>query len=656
MDCTVARQAVGIEWWGVGGRVDRRMQTLRYSDDDRRDHRLDWLRGFALFAMSVNHFGLDRSVFHVFTGGSVFLINAAEGFFFVSGLTLGVISRRQPLDAAVGRTLRRAWHLYLVVVAMALGAALGGRLGLADEDGGGATFVETRDFLVHLLALRIAPFWTDILVAYILYLLAGGLLIWALARGRTLRAGLVLLGGYFLGPLGGDGPSLGFPAFRSLFASAPLFLGGMMLGWHREWISEHWRRWPGSVIVDAVTMAVAVALLAEYIMDFRHLPWLGDRVGDAMAIREYEMPPLHLALVVLYLRAFWLLVDRGWAVLRWVPGVLMLPLGRASLFTFAMHAAMMPITWLLAGAAGSGERGLRPEDRAGATAITALYLGLIYASVGVRWAYLRWLQAGSTERRVIAGWTGPILVGVMGVLVLVPWSLDRTAWGVAEDGAWARDEQAASREGVARFNALVREIAAELDEPEARVVVAASGSVEALRMEPGAARLVEGYFDALDEVLPRRTAGERPVRVLFTGGPVLEMFVRAEVWGWLSARPGSYDLVGPQQSYPMRDGGLDRLPRAAAGFDPDHLAFRERGFWELMYSEEDEEVEPGPFWWACVDEQPDVVVMAAGWLELTAWGDPPEEVADLVWEAVELAREARPGVAVVLTTWPEAGK
>lgn len=62
------------------------MSGLRYRGEARRDPRLDWIRGYAVLAMSVNHFGLDASVYHPFTGGSVFLVNAAEVFFFVSGL------------------------------------------------------------------------------------------------------------------------------------------------------------------------------------------------------------------------------------------------------------------------------------------------------------------------------------------------------------------------------------------------------------------------------------------------------------------------------------------------------------------------------------------------------------------------------------------
>ena len=65
---------------------------LRYDNRTPRDVRLDLLRGFALFAMAINHVGFHNSIYHTVSGRSEFLINAAEGFFFISGMTLGFIA------------------------------------------------------------------------------------------------------------------------------------------------------------------------------------------------------------------------------------------------------------------------------------------------------------------------------------------------------------------------------------------------------------------------------------------------------------------------------------------------------------------------------------------------------------------------------------
>ena len=61
-----------------------------YAIADKRDLRLDLLRGFAVFAMVVDHFG-GSSWLYFITGGNTFFVSAAEAFVFLSGLVVGMI-------------------------------------------------------------------------------------------------------------------------------------------------------------------------------------------------------------------------------------------------------------------------------------------------------------------------------------------------------------------------------------------------------------------------------------------------------------------------------------------------------------------------------------------------------------------------------------
>src|SRR5262245_42921187 len=56
-----------------------------------RDLRLDLLRGFAVFAMVVDHIGGDSSWLYHLTGADRFFTTAAEGFVFISGLVFGIV-------------------------------------------------------------------------------------------------------------------------------------------------------------------------------------------------------------------------------------------------------------------------------------------------------------------------------------------------------------------------------------------------------------------------------------------------------------------------------------------------------------------------------------------------------------------------------------
>src|SRR5438034_15287 len=88
-----------------------------------RDLRLDLLRGFAIFAMVVDHFG-GHSWLTYLTGGNEFLVSAAEGFVFLSGFVTGMVyGRRIQRDgwlAAAEAIIRRAALLYVVTVGLTL--------------------------------------------------------------------------------------------------------------------------------------------------------------------------------------------------------------------------------------------------------------------------------------------------------------------------------------------------------------------------------------------------------------------------------------------------------------------------------------------------------------------------------------------------------
>jgi hypothetical protein len=91
---------------------------------DKRDLRLDLLRGFAVIAMIADHIGGERSWLYAITGGDAFFVSAAEVFVFISGLLMGIIYAgviaRQGLGTALMKGLQRAWTLYLMTVTLTL--------------------------------------------------------------------------------------------------------------------------------------------------------------------------------------------------------------------------------------------------------------------------------------------------------------------------------------------------------------------------------------------------------------------------------------------------------------------------------------------------------------------------------------------------------
>ena len=69
-------------------RIAPRSWPASYREEGSRDLRVDFLRGFAVLAMVVDHLG-GPSWLYALTGGNRFYTSAAEGFILISGLLGG---------------------------------------------------------------------------------------------------------------------------------------------------------------------------------------------------------------------------------------------------------------------------------------------------------------------------------------------------------------------------------------------------------------------------------------------------------------------------------------------------------------------------------------------------------------------------------------
>src|SRR5215470_16014832 len=101
----------------------QQIRQWRYPEEGRRDLRLDYLRGYAVFAMICDHVA-GISWFSPLTGANRFLTSAAEGFVLLAGLVLGMVYgpriARSGWLAAADPIMRRASLLYGVTVGLTL--------------------------------------------------------------------------------------------------------------------------------------------------------------------------------------------------------------------------------------------------------------------------------------------------------------------------------------------------------------------------------------------------------------------------------------------------------------------------------------------------------------------------------------------------------
>jgi len=313
-------------------------QALQYPNTSKRDLRIDWLRGFALFVMVIDHVVNDSSLFYSITGRGHFYISAAEGFYFISGLTLGILATRQGLYQSLEHVLWRTWVLYRTTVLICMGFVLANYVGLEVWYDDWDKSQNLLEFTAGALTLYNDYNGSGILALYVLFMLLTPLALLFMFRGYTWAVVLASLATYILSQ---TYPDVAETPISTLFfepAWQLLFFGGLVIGFHRERLNRFWaknhyfRDGLGGLILLTATVFVVVKVKGLW-------PELNQVVIGSEAQQRLVWP--RLLLVALYLQAFYLLISWLWQPLNKATGWLLIPLGSASLWTFTWHLIVM---------------------------------------------------------------------------------------------------------------------------------------------------------------------------------------------------------------------------------------------------------------------------------------------------------------------------
>lgn len=323
-------------------------QRWRYQGG-KRDVRLDFLRGFAAFAMVVDHVSGARSWLYLITGGDVFYASAAEAFVFISGLVMGMVYRgvieREGIGAAVTKALRRAWTLYVLTVFLTFSfAAMSALLDLP-----WALHMALRDlpqFIIGTLTLHQTYHLADVLLMYTFFVAAAGPVLALFARGKVRW---VLAGSWTLWLVWQIWPNQAQVPWTidrndvfQLAAWQALFVTALAVGYYRRTLEQRLARLSAGTILAAG----AALLMAAAILYFGALG--SAEVNGSLAARMFAKPDLRLGRVVVFAGAFsfaFALCTIAWLPLQRVFGWLLLPLGHYALSVYALHIFVVGALW-----------------------------------------------------------------------------------------------------------------------------------------------------------------------------------------------------------------------------------------------------------------------------------------------------------------------
>jgi hypothetical protein len=309
-----------------------------------RDPRLDLLRGFCVLLMLVGHLGWLRLQPHFQVG----FATAAEGFFFLSGATLGVVYARYLRE---GR--QRGLYRRLVLRALWLALANTALVVLAYAFEGTPTFPgQFFDGYWRRLPdwLRFAslnqPSVLHILPRYSILLLLSPLVLRALASRAALLVpalSIALWLAHFLEPRDWRLPQIESRRYAAfpLASWQLLFFGGMTLAVLAGRRSRPTRAWPAAGIAAGAAAALGLELWRR-----AGLPGT-DEAARTWITAQSDRATLglvRLADFALLAAVLWNAADRWREPVARAAGWLLLPLGRNALSAFLLH---IPALWLL---------------------------------------------------------------------------------------------------------------------------------------------------------------------------------------------------------------------------------------------------------------------------------------------------------------------
>jgi len=360
-----------------------------------RDPRLDLLRGFCVFAMVVDHVG-GASWLYALTGGNRGPITAAEGFVFLSGLVLGIVSRqrllKKGLRGAILATLSRALTLYQLTFALTLAfvaLTVATNLSIWVDRSLLHEITSWSDLVIASAMLRFTWHGTDILALYTLLIAAAPLALVLLAYGRwrELLAGSWLLWGLFqVAPDHAVVPwriehseIFPFAAWQALFFSA------LVLGYYRQdltvWLSEFGHRPRSSTALRLGLGGAALALVVLSVaVSAGPALAVGTEIRPLAAFDPFDKASLGIGRLLYFTGAATLvyaLLTLFWRPIERMFGWLLIPLGQASLYAYAVHLFVIVAAYNIPPYAGSDQPGWELHNTIGQLVLVLLIWAMI---------------------------------------------------------------------------------------------------------------------------------------------------------------------------------------------------------------------------------------------------------------------------------------
>lgn len=324
----------------------------------------DMLRGYFMVSIILNHLQWYPNGYDWVAMRGSLLVSAAEGFFLISGLVLGIVRGSKLIDkpfrTAASLLLQRGVLLYATSVILMLLFTFAGWTFFMDNPGlkPGIRPIDEPilDVIWGALSFNYIYGWADFLRLYSIFLLVSPLALWLLRKGKwylllIISAGLWALYPIALDQTGKSGELL------MVFSWQSIFFAGFILGFHWNQLSTLWKNLSLSVRrkVLAPVLAIAITTLAINIgfETAAMLQLLPESVNNAYTslhdtiFNKEALPSARLALFGLWFVLGFYIFHRFEPTIKKLFGWLILPFGQNSLYVYILHSVLIFLAHLI---------------------------------------------------------------------------------------------------------------------------------------------------------------------------------------------------------------------------------------------------------------------------------------------------------------------
>ncbi len=326
----------------------------RYPLAEKRDLRLDLLRGFAVFVMVVDHFGGSSWLYYI-TGNNNFFTSGAEAFVLISGMVVGMvygaIAQREGIKAAALKAFQRAFTLYKLTVVMTLVFAVASDL--FNLPWKATDITDPIAFTLRVIFLRETYYLADIPMMYTFLMFMAPAGLYLLYKKRTALLIVLSFGGWVFYQYLTTRPTPLWPVIGNttfhVVAWQLIFFWAMAMGYHRDALWQKWQALPRLPYFLFAT-ALFIWLVHLYTTEIKTLERLYPGVDIAGIVAELfnkaDVGPGRLLATAITFQFAYLLTTYFWTPIKALFGWMLTPLGSNSLYSYTMHVIIIGLFYI----------------------------------------------------------------------------------------------------------------------------------------------------------------------------------------------------------------------------------------------------------------------------------------------------------------------